>query len=123
MLGVGLVRGGPVGLQDEPRDEDRDDHQQRGDDEREVVAAGQRRGERVAARGQVLGARRRERRQQGQAERAADLRRRVDEPRGQAGVLRRDVGHRDGHEGREPEAGADAEQDHRRQDVRERSRR
>src|SRR5215211_5495738 len=74
------------GAQDRHGEGYADDHEPRSDREGEVIAVGQRRSGRVAAAQQLVGARRRQRGQHGQAERAADLLGRVHEPRGEAGV-------------------------------------
>ena len=77
-------------------------HEAGADQERQVVAAGQRRRPCDSpSADQVVGARRRQRRQHRQAERAADLRGRVDQARGEAGVARRGARHRERHQRRE----------------------
>ena len=58
-----------------------------------------------------------ERRQHGQADRAAHLHAGVDQARGEPGVLRRRARHRQGHDRREGGAHADADQQERRQQV------
>ena len=55
--------------------------------------------------------------QHGQADRAADLHGGVDQAGGQAGVLRRRAGHRERHQRGRREAGAEADQQRRGQDV------
>ena len=76
----------------------------------EVVAAGQRAGQRVPAGAQRLGVVGRDRAQRGQADRAEQLDRDVDDPRGQARVPRGRVGHADRQQRQERRARAEPEQ-------------
>ena len=78
---------------------------------------------RVAAGDQVAGAAVRDRGEDRQAERAADLLRRVDQARGQAGLVVLDARHRGDRHRHEREAEADRGQQRREQDVGRRSRR
>src|ERR671911_490246 len=118
--GLGVLAARPRG--DQGGREDRAEHRERrAHDERDLEALGEGVGERrrVAARGlhQLVGARIRDGDEDGQAERAADLLRRVDEPGREPRLLRRHAAHRaDGHR-HEREAEADRRQQRREQDV------
>ena len=82
-----------------------------------MVAADER-GERALAVGAQAGrARGGEAGKHGEAERAAHHERRVDDARGESGLLRRDVAHRGEQHRVERRAGTDAEQDHARKHV------
>ena len=85
------------GLGPQERDGQREgpDDEDDGDREREVVAARQRGDAESPAARRSLGARRRQRREHRQAERGADLLRRLEQARGEAGLARRRAGHRE----------------------------
>src|SRR4051812_38999346 len=78
-----------VGPQDRERGDDACEHEGSADPEGQVVAAREGGGARLAVGGEVLAAGGRQRRQDGEAERAANLGGRVDEAGGEAGVARR----------------------------------
>ena len=96
--GLGLRR---VALDDEHRDRDRGSHQAGADQVGEVIAGVERAVDRLAGRLQAVAALGRDRRQDREADRAADLRRRVDEAGRHARVLLRRAGHRQRHQRRE----------------------
>lgn len=99
--------------QHERHDRERRDDQAGGNPEGEVVAAGERRSGGVALGDQMPTARCGEGRENRQSERSPDLSGRVDQPGGEARILRAGAGHRDVHQGGKAHAGADAEQQHR----------
>ena len=83
------------------------DREQRADHERDVVAAGQRRRGRVVADSRCDGARRRDAREHGEAERAAHHERGVDDARREARLLRLHLTHRGEQHRVERDAGAE----------------
>src|SRR5262245_1248794 len=89
----------------------------RPDEERDVVAARERRRLALSVREQCIGPRRREAREHRQAERAAHHEGRVDETGREAGLSRLDVAHRCEQNWVEGSAGTQTEQDHAREHV------
>ena len=99
------------------RDGDRDEHQAGPDQVREVIAGIERGGSRLAEGELCLGALGRQGREHREADRAAHLDAGVDEPRGQPRIACRGARHRERHQRGEAEPGAEADEDHRRQQV------
>ena len=98
-----------------PAQDDEGEHE--GDDDcagahqpREVVAAGERGGDVVAGLNEVCGSRTGEGREHRETERAAHLTRRIEDARGQPGVIRPGVGHGDDRQRGEGQAATEAEQ-------------